>query len=1176
MSRPLNGLRTMEDEAINLDKHAIVEASAGTGKTYTIEQLVLRLLREGRASLDQVLVMTFAEKAAGELKVRLRTALEGEFRTNADLRPVVQAALDTFDQAPIFTIHGFCRRVLTEYALEQGQELHRELVHDQELVDAALREVQRRIWRQEFGDQLKDVLELADYNLANAEKWETCVRTLACKYRPEFGHLLRPAARPDSLVVGSRQAACRALRAKLRAFTGEIPADPDNHLWYFTLFSNDDLHLPYPTRKHRREKVLAPLLFWLSQEGEQNPLLSFGRFQDAVGEALVKQGFADKGFEAFFDKMSLEAQEKIAESCPGLCEAIRELESFRRTSGPEQLADQLAVKTIAEVRQVLAAVKAEQGQFSFDDMIAEVDRALGPARAGSRHFLAALRHRFRYAVVDEFQDTDPVQWRILERLFLEGGDSRLIVVGDPKQAIFNFRGADLPTYVVASRAMEHKYGAVRRPLKSNWRTVDALLRPLNRLFASERWFVPDDDIRYLPVHAPPAQPTRIEADPSDRAPFNMVNLQDAPTLVKARKQFASFAAGEIRRLLGAGIRFTRHGTPSQLHAGHVCVLVFKRTEADPLVEALRSMGVPYSFYKQTGLWSSTEADHLGIVLQALASPDDRAAFRKALLTSFFRLNPVQLSLCEDIPPRHPARVLFDRWLGFIDKRRWSALAQSLLEDTGVLFHDLEAADLDRRAGNLRYLLATLEEAAYRDNFDLLDLLEFFDNRRRRGDDPQSDWQPIETERPKVQIMTIHAAKGLEFPIVFLAGGFTKAKQSDDAVYHDAENRRVFDLRPDSRAKEKLTAEQLSESRRLLYVGLTRAMLKLYVPLVNPAVARGQGGPVVTVLHPALEVADLAQLGTSHVALVEPGAAPFLRSEERPAGTAPAGRIAGDLFPVLDADLGKRQLVVRSFSSLHRAAPRIHFAEETARAEDEGPDLPEDPFRGTVFGEIVHEALERIDFAAVGAAADCSVLLEQGTPLRAALDAPIARHLPKMRSRVPLEQFRDACLAKVADLVWRALRTPLVPLGCPLSDVPRSQRIHELEFLFPQRLGETAPAEVRLEEGFLTGFMDLVFRKDGFYYLLDWKTNFLDAYDEPGVARAMEAGDYERQYRLYLHALGRWLGRRHGPDFDFLKRFGGVYYLFLRGMTGTEGRAGIFFHRPAAEDLNLSLVLEPRR
>lgn len=1165
---------------IDLNHHAVIEASAGTGKTYTIERLVLRLLEEG-VPLEQILLVTFTEKATGELKGRLRALLE---RGTSQQQPL-RAALDNFDQAPVFTIHAFCRRLLAEYALDQGQDLRPELVNDDSLLEGALREVQRRIWRQDFGAGLQGILELAEYRQGSADRWDKKVCEVAKWYRPECGHLLLPDVRPDDLDLQTREQECRLFVARLHEHAGPLPTDPEAHGW---IEDFQRVQMLPQVKSKRIYKYLVPLLSWLSDpRTADEPLRSFLEFQTLIAANFKDNGFEQRGFEAFFDKLPEEACAEVKERCRGLGCVIEELERFRRAGAVHRLADQLAIYTIRKVQEQLAAHKQARGLISFDDMIARVEEGLDPERnPRARHFHELLQRRFRYAIVDEFQDTDPLQWRIFRHLFLEGmrDGSRLVVVGDPKQAIFGFRGADLPTYIVAAREMEATFAATKTTLEENWRSLPELLEPLNRLFGQSGWFA-QGGLAYRPVRAPaPAlRNTVLHEDRTERSPLNAIDLRHVPTLKKARNRFGTFVATEIEHLVSKGIRFGHKGESKSLNYGDIALLVFKRKEADAAVEALRAAGIPYSFYKLPGLWDSEEAEHLRLVLEALADPEDQAALRAALLTRFFRLSPEQLALCEDIPQRHPVRLLFQEWLGFVEERHWSALFQSLLEKTGVLFHDLRQGELDRRASNFRFLISALEEAAYQGNLDLLQLLDFMKNPPRRGGDPLEDYQPIETERSKVQIMTVHASKGLEFPIVFLAGGFTRAQFSDFATYRTDDGRRVFDLDAGASANQAQAQEELAEQRRLLYVAMTRAMLKLYVPLTKPDLDKQRfAGPVATLLTPALAKADLVKLGRKHAAMFVP---PALRPSRKKEGkgeranvgaTADKIEVAGDLFPSIPADVSRRRIVLRSFSSLHRASARkllegAHFSEVPPRADDD-PDTPEDPLRGTVFGEIVHLALENVDFQEVARAADAEALLQEGSPCRAALEDPITQHLAKVRSRLPTDQLKEACRRQVAALVWKALHTPLTGLGGPLHTVAAADRLHELEFLFPQRAGETPPEEVRLEEGFLTGFMDLVVRRQGLYFLVDWKTNLLEAYDQETVAQAMDESDYHRQYRLYLQALARWLERLHGPGFDPVSHLGGVYYLFLRGLNGKDESTGVFFHRPTAEDLRLDRVL----
>ena len=551
-------------EEFDLDRHAVVEASAGTGKTYTIEVLVQRLITEIDVPIDEILIVTYTEKATGDLKRRLKQTLERSLLRSDEHRDQLQRALDHFDQAAIFTIHAFCQRLLQEYALEQGQDFQLTLVDDRELLQGVLRDVQRKTWRRHFGTHLKAVLERAGYHRGSAEAWERRVLEVAGRYKPRSGHQLRPTFVAD---------------------------------WHLRLHD--------------------PAVNW---------------------------------------------------------------------------AGQLEVFTILEMQAQLRASKRERGLLSFDDMIANVEESLDPERnPDAESLLATLRARYRYGIVDEFQDTDPLQWRIARRIFLDGGASRLFVVGDPKQAIFGFRNADLPAYLTAVKQMKEEFAANAYPLDVNWRSEPDLLEGLNCLFVDGEWFPPQSGIAYRPVHAPDEDKrlTRMAKDRTDRAALTVVDVTEWTELRNARKRYARFVAGEIKRLLddrhGPRMTFQPRNEPERpIHAGDICILIMKRPEAEPILKALDAAGIAYNFYKQLGLWQSPEAFHVETLLHALANPDDPASLRKALLTCFFRIRPEELARCPDVPMQHPARQLFQNWIGFSESRAWSSLFASMVEDTGLL------------------------------------------------------------------------------------------------------------------------------------------------------------------------------------------------------------------------------------------------------------------------------------------------------------------------------------------------------------------------------------------------------------------------------------------------------------------------------------------------------------
>lgn len=360
------------------------------------------------------------------------------------------------------------------------------------------------------------------------------------------------------------------------------------------------------------------------------------------------------------------------------------------------------------------------------------------------------------------------------------------------------------------------------------------------------------------------------------------------------------------------------------------------------------------------------------------------------------------------------------------------------------------------------------------------------------------------------------------------------------------------------------------------------MVRVYVPWLE-LTKRGTPGPLRTLIAPALAKSGVDELGSPIARCVEcPARRPRGYVAKAPPQNAAAITRLDDptlLFPRLDADLAQRRIVLRSFSSLHRklllrAAEGASFGERAQRADDDVPEAlaDADALRGPVFGDMVHAVLEGVDFAAVGRAATPEALLTPGGPLDTLLHEQLARNLPRLRTRARGVDLAELCRAQITGLVWKALHTPLADLGGPLWQVSPHDRLHELEFHFPEATEQPPPPETQHEEGFLTGIMDLVVRRGERVFLVDWKTNYLTGYTPADVAQAMADCDYVRQYRLYLQALARWIGRVRGKAFSFERDFGGVYYLFLRGLNGRDESTGVYFQQPKAEDLRLDLVL----
>ena len=1134
--------------------HEIHEASAGTGKTHLVVEKVLELLTSG-VSLDQILIVTYTEKAAGELLDRLRRELITAQRTSKNKN--LEAALDAYDNAQVFTIHAFCLGILRQFPYDHGGASNARMVSDKDILRICMRDIQRHVWPKEYSSSLTAILLASEFG----DKWEKRLLNLAGAYRPACDHDLLPKC--DAIQsLDSLNAEFARARAEIAEIAKPLDSNVLNHWLY-----KDYGQLGHRYCGSRRDAYLAPVLLWAADTpAMEHQVASF---------VLLAARFTGKSkFKILTDdlKARMEKAEPAQHATYRSIEQLVEKLERMREKLP-QIGHALMIATAGQLAERAPEYKSERGLQSFEDFLTRVAEALVKRPT----LIADLRKRYQAAIVDEFQDTDPLQWKIFESIFVEGAvGKRLILVGDPKQAIYAFRNADLETYLKAREKMSALH-AGGKPLTHCYRATPQLLEGLNAIFGAG--FFDGARIEYELVKPPdggggPA----IVRDDTGRKAVTAVSMGEKIG-AQARRPMAWFIGAEIERLLnregatGTPLLEWRHKNESRkLLPGDIAVLLFAKRDALPIEEELRLRKISYSFYKKSGIWQSDEAIHLHYVLAAIAG-GGRAAFRAMLLTRCFGMNPGDAARLERSAETGALFRLFTRWRELGQHRRWAELFRSILFDSGVLYEDLRGFGGERRVANFIHISNELSRAAYRNGMGMLEVLSHLQQNRLASKEDESNLQPAESDRSAVQLTTIHAAKGLEFPVVFLAGGYTFGRGNDFLKYHDKddkEHRLVLNLDDSDANIKKLADDEVDdEYRRLLYVALTRAMLKLYVPLVQPG-RKNQTGPLAKLLTPALEKAKDAYDSVDAPLQSTGPKSSAAHAPQSPRATATRSaasmRLVSPLLPHLDVPaLAARRLEIQSFSRLiHTAGLAGHTAEppRPPHQDDDEPKqyLEDDLPPGASAGEALHNILENIHFSTVKNAQASSELLRSGGGARKLIEQSIARNLPLTDEAGLTKMSRRA-----AEIVWNTLHTPIPALGnSPLCTLPIADRLHELEFHMPVGPGQPVIEELKTDRGFVTGWMDLVFRHADKFYLLDWKSNALAAYAREDLARDMAARRYDLQYRIYLEALRRWL-KRVRRNFDEATDLGGVFYIYMRGMSPSDpshSGNGIFFEPQA--------------
>lgn len=1217
------------------------------------------MVLEDGIGVERILVLTFTKAATEELRERIASRLRAALAAVdgaeiADpileqiLRPLdtkiaqvrLAEAVSHMDEAAIHTIHAFCQRLLRDNAFESGISFEPEMIQD----ESELRRLAAEdLWRRHMA---KADSEQAAWMLSNWPNGPAQLLATLGAYigAAEFEVIPAPDTPPDTppdapptpasdsnapATHDDPMAPVRAWRERVRS---AWPAARDQVL----AVVRDSKALNRNSYKAAAIEQIPAAVETLLQ-AETMPSALPARFDLLTPTKLAKA--TKKGFET--------PQHPFFDLCGEMDNAL--LQSAHRLRRAHFLGD-----ARAQLAEALSQAKEARRVLYFDDLLSHTARVLGgPLQAD---LAARIRQDYPRALIDEFQDTDPLQYRIFRHVYDGQSACGLFLIGDPKQAIYAFRGADIFTYMAARRHAEQA-GNVWS-LDTNWRSASALVHAVNTLFErAERPFVYDHDIPFQPVKSGPkadAEPLSIDGSPVIPLELRWLPLAPEHCTKDGRRLSADGAlrlaaadcAARLADLLAQAAAGKVRIGDQPLAARDIAVLVRKHKEGVRMREALAQHGIASVSIGNDSVFDTDEAAELALVLAALDEGADEGSIRTALATAMLGWTAARIAaLDSDESGWDSLLTRFDDYRQRWRKRGFLAAFWRLMEGEQVAANLRRMPDGERRLTNLLHL-AELAQLASREHPGIDNLLRWLSERNDPpGAERDEQLLRLESDAELVRIVTLHKSKGLEFPLVCLPFPWTNARPLDKqqpVPFHADDGRACLDLGSDAidHHRDLWLRETLAEGLRLLYVGLTRAkhLCLMHWGAVNQvgtspgayllypdpaldgpadrmgkrdaAVLRAELEDLLTRAPEAIRIVDALpqHAPTAPVAAAPPvplSARQFtaaIRSDwrltsysglagglerDRPDYDADAGSLldtqTGPIAQVLDT------VEPEAAESADQDQPNGMQGSAGTEAALSGADnsaleqAPIDPVfqfpRGVRAGHCLHEMFEHLDFTSA-----------YGELLGNTVQQTLSRH-----------GIETAWADTAQRLVTQVLDTPLAdsddaPL---LRNLPDMDRLNELEFHFPlQQVEPRRLSELIREQGYpdpgigiegaplrglMKGYIDLVFRYNGRYYLADYKSNHLgdqlEDYARPLLQAAMTAHRYQLQYLIYSVALHRYL-RQRIADYDYATHFGGVFYLFVRGMRPHQGADfGVYHDRPEPvliESLNalLSAASEP--
>ncbi|XPF94781.1 exodeoxyribonuclease V subunit beta [Colwellia sp. RE-S-Sl-9] len=1218
-------IQNLSAHTIPLQGKHLIEASAGTGKTFNITRIYLRLLLEKNLTVEQILVMTFTKDATEELRGRIdafiRQALnewdtlsvEDEYFIAiakhveaADAKIRLKQALLYLDEASIFTIHGFCKRVLTQHAFTSGQSFN--LAMESDCNDVLLESTQD--WYRVLAKQSSEQF------LLISEFWPTphvFVNQFAKAINQGNSSTLDLIDEISVIenfidIVVQARTSLQNNNAELVAYLVDVKKGADREV---------------------RLQELNELIDWLIKlEGElktniQSALvLANGKMPDAFIDGKRYSRSANKEILlAIFEPVK-----QVKTLCKSLNKSINRAKALS-----------VVREGIYSIRKDVNDKKLTRDLVSFDDLISRLANQLSVTRNDNaiefkennlnvddeannkNNSLAELLFKqYPVALVDEFQDTDPQQFTILQAIYYQQPTAALYMIGDPKQAIYGFRGGDVFAYLAARSGCDYQW-----IMDTNWRSSESMIQGYNRLFYGNNLDQGATDvfkynIEYIPVKASPKAAEKQLADATFKA-LQFVHFTPEKTRGSVNQAFrptmAKWCAHEIIRLLG--LNNTSKHTSENIQPQNIAILVRDGAEASVIKQALDDAGLASVFMSnRSNLLKSAQTQQLVQVLKGILFVENDRYFSAALASDLLGFTANKLyALQQDELAWQNLKLSFAALKQEWESKGFIGMALKLMHEHFTAFMH----DKDRVLTNLLHLFELLQSASQRHK-QPQELLYWFEQQTLQ-DNPDIEAElRLESDDDLIRIVTQHGAKGLEYPIVFVpfATRFKDplkfgARAVTFIEYHNEQGQLALSLDGTEKAKQAMADEAYAEAVRLLYVAVTRAEQRCYMLTVE--FDKCENSPLGQALHwqkgcdieqsiqqlvadnpddiALLTINDIEALQNENLTYIGEDSALQAQNMQMLAAETFRGKIERDWWLSSFSALS-RNLKHKGVSSPDRDN-ELNNQEDASLAlmlnvahnlvDIQPPSLANQLRfvieKGARTGNLLHNILELLQF--------------DDPNWELALERPLTRY----------GEFTIGYTEH--DLQHWLEQALLAPLNIDdsdtfcLQDLSLNHCIKESEFYFPMNANsaneltnlltehrkggnthnnmiEALSSSVQLPyyqklKGMMHGFIDLIFEKNGKFYVCDYKSTFLGEdfsfYTQEAMRADIEHNHYDLQYLIYSLALHRYLAFSL-PDYDPEQHFGGIYYLYLRGLTNdpTYKGAGVYHRAINIDELEL--------